>query len=114
MALPSLVSKAQGRFEIKSLIGRGGFGTVHRALDTRSETLVALKQLNRFDASSLRRFKHEFRTLVDLDRRNLVSLYELFSDGDEWFFTMELVEGVPLLDYVRAQAVAALGPRDST
>src|SRR6185295_1433056 len=50
---------------------------------------------------ALLRFKNEFRALTDIQHPNLVSLGELFEDKERWFFTMEMVDGVHFLDYIR-------------
>jgi len=71
------------------------------ARDTSREIKVALKTLKNFDGSRLYRFKKEFRSLTDLSHPNLIELYELFSDGRTWYFTMEYVDGVSFLDWVR-------------
>jgi len=93
-------TRGAGRFHLRRRIGSGGFGVVYEAFDTKRNAVVALKTLRAFDAAALHRFKHEFRSLADVDHVHLVSLFELFGDGDEWFFTMELVDGMPLVDYV--------------
>lgn len=88
------------RFEIEERIGSGGFGIVYRAYDREKKTVVALKTLPRVGAESLLRFKNEFRMLADISHPNLVSLYELIGEGNRWFFSMELVDGVDVLDYI--------------
>jgi eukaryotic-like serine/threonine-protein kinase len=60
-----------------------------------------LKTLRSMSADGLLRFKREFRDFLDLAHPNLISLGELFSEGRDWFFTMELVEGMTFLDWVR-------------
>jgi hypothetical protein len=75
-------------------------GTVHLVWDEQLETEVALKVLTLTTGSDLFRFKREFRAVADLKHPNLVTLYELISEGQLWFFTMEYVAGVPFDQYL--------------
>ncbi len=90
-----------GRFEKIRCLGEGGTGVVYEAVDRERGTRVALKTLRHVTAESRAELKREFRAMQDVHHPNLVSLGELVSEGDECFFTMELVEGVDLLEYVR-------------
>lgn len=89
------------RFEIRRSLGQGGHGVVSEAYDSLRKETVALKSLQRVGGEALYRFKREFRSLAGLSHPNLVSLYELFASGDQWYFTMELVRGISFIDWVR-------------
>ena len=89
------------RFELISRLGEGSMGVVFEALDRERQMRVALKTLRFQDGEMLARFKREFRALQDLHHPNLVSLGELIEEGGHWFYTMELVEGVHFLEWVR-------------
>ena len=81
-------------------------GSVYLVYDKQLDTKVALKTLRVSSGLDLFRFKREFRSLADIRHVNLVTLYELVSDGDQWFFTMEYVIGVPFDRYALAQPFA--------
>ena len=89
------------RFEVRRRLGQGGFGVVYEVLDRERGLPVALKLLHAGNPTALYRFKREFRTLADLTHPNLIALDELFNESDRWFFTMELIRGQPIVEYVR-------------
>src|SRR4029079_18697881 len=91
------------RYRVVRRLGFGGMGVVYEAEDREQGRRVALKTLRRADADLLYRLKKEFLALADFDHPNLIALYDLVADGDDCYFTMELVEGVDLLHYVTAQ-----------
>jgi serine/threonine protein kinase/tetratricopeptide (TPR) repeat protein len=92
------------RFRLVRRIGAGGMGIVFEAEDRERGTHVALKTLPGVEAGSLYRFKREFRALADVSHPNLVTLYELHSVGPHWFFTMELVDGIDFVSFVRGSS----------
>src|SRR5437763_4838054 len=105
------------RFELIRKLGEGGEGLVYEAHDNERDMRVALKTLRELDATSLYRFKKEFRALTDVSHPNIAGLYDLVSERDDWFFTMELVEGADFVSYVRPpgwRAPAATASERST
>ena len=104
------------RFRLIRLLGQGGMGVVYEAEDGELGLRVALKLLPGLQPDLLRRFKKEFRAAANIRHPNVVRFGDLFSDGERWFFTMELVQGVDLFSHVRGLAgdsnVSTLVPPD--
>jgi len=80
-------------------------GVVYEAIDHDHNARIALKCLPSLSPEAVVLFKNEFRALQDMHHPNLVTLHELISEEDQLFFTMELVDGVDIVSYVRGDAV---------
>lgn len=89
------------RFQVIRPLGAGGMGAVFEARDLELNTDVAIKLLPTVSPDSLLRFKQEFRSLTELVHPNLISMYELLSDGTNWYFTMELINGTGLRSWLQ-------------
>ena len=90
-----------GRFELIRTLGRGATGVVYEAFDPMYQERVALKTVRSGGASSTQRLKREFRSLAEISHPTLATLHELAVEGDEAYFTMELVDGKDFVSYVR-------------
>jgi WD40 repeat protein/serine/threonine protein kinase len=86
-----------GEFELLSELGRGGMGVVYRAWQPSLGRQVALKVLFRTgDPKAEARFRREIRALGQVEHPHLVKIFTSGSDGEQWFYAMELVEGATL------------------
>src|SRR6185369_9817357 len=85
-----------GPYRIVEALGAGGMGEVYRATDTRLGRDVALKFLpaaQLADPERKRRFLSEARAASALNHPNIVTFYDLFSDGSQHVLVLECVAG---------------------
>ena len=98
MSETDLVAEGQeiGRYRVGSLLGRGAFGVVYRAVRISDSVDVALKVLtaqSQEDLTHLLRFQREAWTASRLAHPNIVRVYEAgFTDGLH-YIAMEFVDG---------------------
>ena len=98
------------RYEVLASLGAGSAATVYQVRDRHSGALRAAKVLTPENAAKpnvLARFEDEFRILRTLHHPHLPEVYDFgWTDDGGRFLVMELVDGVPLDEYFRAN------PRD--
>jgi tRNA A-37 threonylcarbamoyl transferase component Bud32/Tfp pilus assembly protein PilF len=88
----------ESRYELLEEIGRGGMGVVFKARDRRLGRVVALKRLPdnlRDHPTAVQLFLREARAAAALNHRNIVTLFDADQESDNYYITMELLEGFP-------------------
>ena len=79
-----MIGQSLGRYAIESKLGEGGMGVVFKARDTQLERTVAIKILPAdkiADPDRKRRFVQEAKAASALNHPNLVTIYDISSDG---------------------------------
>ena len=86
-------------YEVRELIGRGGFGAVYSVWDSRLKRDVAVKALRHdlFPTPSLvQRFQREAESVAKLRHPNIVPIYSIGDAEDFAYFIMPKIEGETL------------------
>jgi serine/threonine protein kinase len=100
-----------GRYRVVDRIGKGAMGVVYGAIDEHLGRRVAVKlMLADFEEEpELReRFYREARITGQLAHRNIVTLFDLGEDKGRPFIVMELLDGVPLSEYLGTATASSL------
>lgn len=82
------------RYEIKELIGAGGFAKVYAAEDTRLGRSVAIKILDPLlarEAEFVARFEREARALAQLDHPHIMPIFDYGQEDGRYFLAMKLI-----------------------
>ncbi len=99
-----------GRYTVERLLATGGMGVVYEARQEQPRRTVALKVMRQtLDGDSLQhRFRQEVEILGRLRHPNIAQIYEAGvhrpdgpGGGSLPYFAMELVDGLPLVEYAR-------------
>ncbi len=102
--VPSLVPNTRiDRYEIRSLLGKGGMGEVYLAEDLRLHRRVALKILPAAAAADLdrmRRFEQEATAAAALNHPHIAHIYEIGECEGTHFIALEHIDGDTLREKI--------------
>jgi serine/threonine protein kinase len=96
-------------YEILKQIGRGGMGIVFKAVQLSTKRIVALKLLLEgpyASETSRKRFEREIALAAQLRHPNIIPIYDSGVSGDNMYYAMEYVYGLPLNDYLAAHRLS--------
>ncbi|MEU9746797.1 serine/threonine-protein kinase [Streptomyces niveus] len=101
-----------GRYRLGEVLGRGGMGTVWRAVDETLGRTVAVKEL-RFPTSIdedekrrlITRTLREAKAIARIRNNGAVTVYDVVDEDDRPWIVMELIEGKSLAEVVREDGI---------
>lgn len=102
---PELLGRV-GEYDVESLIGVGGMGAVFRAFDRELNRPIAIKFLLPRHARSVlsrQRFAREAKAIAAVSDENVIPVYRIDPNPSHPWFSMPLIEGVSLQQFVYEQ-----------
>ncbi len=94
-----------GKYQIKSVLGRGGMGTIYEAVNLQMGRAVALKVLHAGQlqkTESVKRFYHEARAAGAIGHPNICEVYDIGTlDDGRPYLVMERLVGSTLARHLR-------------
>ena len=91
------------RYELEEVVGHGGMSTVYKARDSLLERNVALKVLHQQyneDEDFVERFKHEARSVAQLQHPNIVTVIDRGEEDGRQYIVFEFIDGENLKELV--------------
>lgn len=120
-----------GTYEIKKVLGQGGFGITYLAFDRFLEKYVAIKEFfpntlcgrdsdtdhitlgTESNATLLKNLKDKFikeaKNIAKLGHRNIINIYFTFQENNTAYYVMEYIEGCSLSQMVKGRGPLSVG-----
>lgn len=112
-----LVGHWLGKYEITGILGQGGMGVVYDAHDSLIRRDVAIKQLgnkNAHNDAAIMRLLQEARTAGSLQHTNIVSIYDVIQQAQNYYLVMEKVHGENLGEMLQKSPAGRIDWRTAT
>lgn len=94
----------QDRYEIKKVIGRGGFGTTYLAHDNHVDIPVAIKEYLPQRQMSEEEARRETRMAAKFyDLEGVAAARDFFTENDHVYIILEYVDGINIKEYIKKQ-----------
>ncbi len=110
VGLPNAPRRRIKHFELISILGEGGFGTVWHAKDLKLQRDVAIKipRKDRIVASDMAFFLREARAAAKLHHPNIIAIHEVGEDESSAFIVSDLVHGINLKDWISTKKMSCI------
>jgi phosphoserine phosphatase RsbU/P len=106
MPLTAEISATIGRYQVRALLGRGGFGAVYRGYDSQLDRQVAIKVPLLKPTKDLEElFLHEARQLAQLKDPGIVTVHDVGVHGGVCYIVSEYLEGQNLNQWLQNRTV---------
>lgn len=83
-------------FEIIEEIGDGGMAHIFKARQPALDRFVVLKKLKQPSPEMIKRFEREAVVAASFSQENIVSTYDFFKFGEDYYLVMEYINGMDL------------------
>eukprot|EP01095_Lingulamoeba_sp_RSL-Kostka_P014431 TRINITY_DN62_c0_g1_i1.p1 TRINITY_DN62_c0_g1~~TRINITY_DN62_c0_g1_i1.p1 ORF type:complete len:254 (-),score=109.74 TRINITY_DN62_c0_g1_i1:80-841(-) len=89
-------------YEMGKEIGRGGFSVVIEGIDRKTKEKFAIKCIKKtmVEGDDIKLLRREIKIMKKVNHPNILKLFEVFEDDEEFFLVMELVDGKELFDKI--------------
>lgn len=88
-------------------LGKGNFGEVYRAIDSKTGKNYAIKKLNRNsidnDPKSLKMYKTEKTIMSSINHPNILRLYDSFEDASHYYFVLRYCRDGTIADWIQTK-----------
>lgn len=104
-----MIGRRLSHYDVLADLGAGGMGKVYLAHDTRLDRDVAIKVLptdRPLSPTAQRRFQREAMAASALNHPNIITIYEVNSEGGTDFIVMEFVRGATLSSLLKKRTLA--------
>jgi tetratricopeptide (TPR) repeat protein/tRNA A-37 threonylcarbamoyl transferase component Bud32/TolB-like protein len=108
-----MIGREISHYRITGLVSEGGLGIVYKAEDLTLHRTVAVKVVKPTHTdpeAASRRFLREAQVVSQIEHPNVITIYEVVSDGDKNYIVMPHVQGVSLRQRLRGGPFA---PREA-